>query len=435
MSSPTTSDPVIRFDGVSKVYRVFRHPFYQALGLFWPGLVPRSSYDENRALDGVAFEVPRGAKVGIIGKNGSGKSTLLKLAAGRVRPTAGRVAVNGKISSLLQLGTGFHPDFTGRQNVFAALAYMGVSGREAEVRLRGVVEFAELEHFIDQPVRAYSSGMAMRLAFAVATAIEPEVLLVDEVLSVGDSYFAHKCLERMRELAADKRTTVLFVSHNIYALTFLCDRFVWLEGGRVRAAGSNVDILTQYELSMREEEEKRLALKTGSAPANGSDGIGSGDVRIKDIWFEDASGARRHLFRRGAAMRIAIRFETRPDLGFDPVFDVGITREDGLTVSCMIFKTGREADTVRIELDELLLNQSNYFLTVLVFRRLDLAGQKNKFYTIDPDLCDAHIRRHEFRVEGSFGIETTVFRHPFRVFAGGAESEPLNAGSLGGIAG
>jgi lipopolysaccharide transport system ATP-binding protein len=195
--------------------------------------------------------------MGILGRNGAGKSTLLKIVCGNLQPTEGTVRVHGKIQALLELGTGFHPDFTGRENVLAFLAYQGVTGKEARSRAEEACEFSELEDFLDLPVKTYSSGMYARLAFSAATCIEPEVLVIDEVLGAGDAYFAGKCFERMKQLTS-QGATVLFVSHDLASVQLLCDHAVWIDSGRVVAQGDCLEVSRRYLAEVRREEEERL---------------------------------------------------------------------------------------------------------------------------------------------------------------------------------
>ena len=205
------SEPVIRLNDVSKMYKVFRSPRYRMLDAF--GLpTPENSFSEFWAIRHLSLKVISGERVGLIGKNGAGKSTLLKLIADLVRATSGHVQVNGNVQALMELGTGFHPDFTGRENVLSAFAYQGVTGKKALNYLEDVYDFCELDEFFDMPVKTYSAGMYTRLAFAAATAIRPEILIIDEILGAGDAYFAGKSAKRMKNLTANG-TTVLFVSH------------------------------------------------------------------------------------------------------------------------------------------------------------------------------------------------------------------------------
>ncbi|MBC7204442.1 MAG: ATP-binding cassette domain-containing protein, partial [Pusillimonas sp.] len=196
-------------------------------------------------------------RVGLVGRNGAGKSTLLKLIAGLIQPSAGTVRVRGNVQALMELGTGFHPEFTGRANVLSSFAYQGITGAHARKLLDDVLEFAELDDFIDKPVKTYSSGMYSRLAFAAATAVRPEILIIDEILGAGDSYFASKSAKRMRTLTAEG-ATVLFVSHDMSAVQMICDRAVWIERGRIVADGDPIEVGRSYAASIRKQEELRL---------------------------------------------------------------------------------------------------------------------------------------------------------------------------------
>jgi len=248
----------IRLRSVGKVYRLYTEPVYRLLDLF--GLCPSGSsyFTEHQALDDVNVEIQRGEKLAIIGRNGAGKSTLLKIITGLIRPTTGAVDVDGRISNLLQIGTGFHPEFTGRQNVFASLAHQGVVGRKASALFEEIVEFAEIEEYVDQPMKTYSTGMCSRLMFSSAVMMTPDILVVDEILGVGDAYFSHKSFERMREMCAKAGTTLLLVTHDIYSALHLCDRFIWIDRGAVQFDGDGKAAISLYEASIKEQEEHRL---------------------------------------------------------------------------------------------------------------------------------------------------------------------------------
>jgi lipopolysaccharide transport system ATP-binding protein len=273
----TSSDIAIRASGLSKVYRLYTRHRYRLLDIL--GLLPRSAgaYREHKALDAVSLDIGRGEKVAIIGRNGAGKSTFMKLVSRVIEPTSGVLEVNARVNALLQIGTGFHPDFTGRENVYAYLAQMGVGGAAADRLFGEVVEFAELEEYIDQPVKTYSSGMGVRLMFSTSTAIEPDLLLLDEVLGVGDAYFAQKSFDRIRQLCSSHGTTLLLVTHDVYAASRLCDRMIWIDRGRVVLDGAGPDVIRAYEDSVRVQEEHRLrtrrlsamrALVAGAGPAD-----------------------------------------------------------------------------------------------------------------------------------------------------------------------
>ncbi|OLB60770.1 MAG: hypothetical protein AUI11_12520 [Acidobacteria bacterium 13_2_20CM_2_66_4] len=266
----------IRARDVRKVYRLYASRRDRVLDML--GLLGRARAGrEVAALDGVSLEIARGEKVAVIGRNGAGKSTLLKLVSGVTQPTSGTLDVSGAVHALLQIGSGFHPDFTGRQNVYAYFAQLGITAAEAERRLAEVVDFAELAEYIDQPVATYSTGMAVRLMFSASTAIVPDLLLLDEVLGVGDAYFAQKSFERISALCARQGTTLLLVTHDLYSAARVCNRIVWLDRGRVLLDGDASFVVKAYEESIRHQEEARLrdekqrrlrVLQGGDAPAS-----------------------------------------------------------------------------------------------------------------------------------------------------------------------
>ena len=239
----------IEVTNVSKIYR--RYSRSRQFATLKSALLSRSLVRDLApaetfpALKGVTFSVPKGRTLGVIGRNGSGKSTLLKLVAGITKPTTGTVCVEGRVSALIELGAGFHPEISGRENVFINGIMLGLTKREITKRFDEIVEFAELQDFIDAPVKTYSSGMYMRLGFAVAIHVDPDVLLVDEVLAVGDAEFQARCLGRMEDFGATGRT-VLFVSHNMQAMPQLCDRAILLDGGRVVRDGPSSEVVAQY---------------------------------------------------------------------------------------------------------------------------------------------------------------------------------------------
>jgi lipopolysaccharide transport system ATP-binding protein len=272
------TDMAIEAEGLSKTYRLgtaahrygrltesvsgfFASPFRRLLRREPPG-------DETLwALRDVSFRVNVGEAVGIVGRNGAGKTTLLKLLSRITEPTEGRAVLQGRVGSLLEVGTGFHPELTGRENVYLNGSILGMSRAEIESRFDEIVAFAEVERFLDTPVKRYSSGMQVRLAFAVAAHLEPEILIVDEVLAVGDVAFQRKCLGKIGNIASEGRT-VLFVSHNMSVVSRLCDTGIWLEGGRVAAQGQMEDVVRQYLGSTAAGDARFEADDLDSAPGN-----------------------------------------------------------------------------------------------------------------------------------------------------------------------
>jgi lipopolysaccharide transport system ATP-binding protein len=258
------SETAIEVANVSRVFRRYQHPRYRIMELF--GLpIPKSGYDEFQALADINLTIGRGERVALIGRNGAGKSTLLSIICGRLLPSSGDVRVNGRIQALMELGTGFHPDFTARENVIATLAMNGITGRKARGMVDDVIDFAELEDFQDQPVKTFSAGMYARLAFSASTAIEPDILIIDEVLGAGDAYFASKSAERMRRLTIDTGATVLFVSHDMSSVERLCERAIWIDHGRSIMEGSALQVSKAYYASVLKYEEERLSARTQQA--------------------------------------------------------------------------------------------------------------------------------------------------------------------------
>ncbi len=263
------NDIAIRARNVWKEYRLYPSPADRLADIMGWGK-PASKIKVRHALRDVSFDVRIGEKVAIIGRNGAGKSTLLKLITRVTEPSRGELIVKGETRALLQIGTGFHPEFTGRQNVDAYLANMGVTGRRAAEMIHDAVTFAELEDHIDLPVKTYSTGQAMRLMFAASTMVKPDLLVVDEVLGVGDAYFQRKSFERIREMCEGKETTLLLVTHDIYSAASLCDRMIWIDQGAILIDADPPTVTRAYEDAVREQEERRLRAKKLLRPDAGA---------------------------------------------------------------------------------------------------------------------------------------------------------------------
>lgn len=270
-------------DNLGKAYRHYRHPLSRIVG--WFGGADR--YTENWVLRHIDLKVEAGESLGIVGRNGAGKSTLLKLITGVSFPSEGRVHLSGRVSALLELGMGFHPEFTGRQNVYMQAYLHGLSHDEVDALMPAIAAFAEIGDYFDQPVRIYSSGMQVRLAFSVATALRPDILIVDEALAVGDAYFQHKCYDRIRRYRAEG-TTLLFVSHDPGAIKSLCDRAVLIDGGRIIRDGPPADVLDLYNALIAPETNASDLPEKGEGFRSGN-----GAVRI----------ARLDLLSGGASLR------------------------------------------------------------------------------------------------------------------------------------
>lgn len=240
-----SSDPIIQVNNVGKVFPVYQKAHHRLMQMLSPRDRKGQWFREFHALDAVTFSVGRGESVGIVGRNGSGKSTLLQIICGTLSPSTGSAVVNGRVAALLELGAGFNPEFTGRENVFVYGAVLGLSRREVEERFAEITDFADIGEFIDQPVKTYSSGMFVRLAFAVAINVTPDVLVVDEALAVGDAKFQAKCFARLRELR-ERGTSILFVSHSTEQIVTHCDRAVLLDGGHLLMDGAPKQVVHHY---------------------------------------------------------------------------------------------------------------------------------------------------------------------------------------------
>jgi lipopolysaccharide transport system ATP-binding protein len=307
----------IRVENLGKNYRVNRtegtadyRTFRESLaGLaiaplrWWRKRRKQRRPEEFWALRDVSFEIEPGEVVGIIGRNGAGKSTLLKILSRITRPTRGQVALRGRVGSLLEVGTGFHPELTGRENIFLNGSILGMQRREIQHKLGAIIEFAELEQFIDTPVKRYSSGMYVRLAFSVAAHINPEILLVDEVLAVGDIAFQKKCLGQMDAVARGGRT-VIFVSHQLEALANLCPTSLLLEQGRLTAQDDTNAIIDRYIAG----QQKLLSMRLADRP----DHIGHQRLRFTDTWVEDMQGQRLPSVMSGQAIKLVVSYEMAP---------------------------------------------------------------------------------------------------------------------------
>jgi ABC-type polysaccharide/polyol phosphate transport system ATPase subunit len=339
----------IEVRGVRKSYRRYsrRKQFATLKSALLSGRVlsdlrPDETFD---ALKGVSFDVAAGKTFGIVGRNGSGKSTMLKLIAGIGRATEGTVTVQGRVSALIELGAGFHPEISGRENVFINGMMLGLSKREVSSRFDEIVAFSELEDFIDAPVKTYSSGMYMRLGFAVAIHVDPDVLLVDEVLAVGDEAFTHKCLDKFAEFRRRGRT-VLLVTHSLDLVTRFCDEALWLDSGMVRLQGDPKRVVDAYLLNVAGAENHALAARDGTRALSGSPGPeaaasdvqdmsrategrwGSREVEITAVDFL-GRGGRSHVFQSGDPVDILLQVRARLPVS-DLVFGVGIFNAEGI---------------------------------------------------------------------------------------------------------
>ena len=434
-----TTTPAIVAQAVSKRYRRFAHrnqlrTLKSALltGSVLADLTPEETFT---ALEDVSFEVGRGSTFAVIGENGSGKSTLLKLVAGITRPTQGSLVVDGRVSALIELGAGFHPEISGRENIAINAMMLGLSRKELALRYDAIVDFAELRDFIDAPVKTYSSGMYMRLGFAVAIHVDPDVLLIDEVLAVGDEAFTRKCLDKISEFRR-RGKTILLVTHSLGLVEKMCDDVLWLNHGRTCGRGEPKRVVDEYLSYVAGGEETLLrsrsaadAARAEATPASeapddaGAPGAyrpgrwGSREVEIQKVRLLDARDRERHVFVPGETLTLSLSVHApRPVSDF--VFGIGLFSADGTCV----YGTNTDLEDwaprrlqgdaeVRLSLEGLRLVEGTYLVDLAVHKR-------------DGTPYDYLRGLHSFRVKSrvkDIGIYRPLHHWSF---TGGAEVEP-----------
>ena len=323
-------ETVVRAVDVSKHYDMYRRPADRLIEI----LTRRPRHIVFPALESVSFEVEKGETIGIIGQNGAGKSTLLKLLCGVTKPSSGSLETRGTIASILELGTGFHPEFSGRENAALNAAILGLSPAEIRDRLPSILEFSELDSFLDRPVKTYSSGMYMRLAFSVAVNVNPEILVIDEALAVGDGHFQKKCMDKIREFQEEGKT-ILFCSHSLYYISSICRRTLWLDHGRLMRCGPSLDVVHDYETFLLERDREHPASETPAETRS--------PVRFREIIVLDRSGRPRDRFARGEDIHVRIRIEAEDPA--QPVHVIVGIHRSADDLQC--FAVGTHADGVR----------------------------------------------------------------------------------------
>lgn len=360
------TSPILEARDLAKVYRVYPHATDRLL----EALTRRTRHREFVALSGVTMEIVAGESLGIIGENGAGKSTLLKMLAGIVAPSSGELHVRGKVASILELGSGFHPDLTGRQNIRLNAALLGLADHEIRRCEPEIVAFSELGEFIDEPVKCYSTGMVVRLGFAIATQVDPDILIIDEALSVGDGYFQKKCMDRLLALVGEGKT-LLFCSHAMYYISAFCKRALWLRNGHVEALGPANEVVREYEnflmaKSARGGETLPPEVETGSTTAK--------PARLLSATLDGESA----LYRVGQPWVLDVEWRSEdPSLAFH--LGVGINRVDEIEVTSFATHmdhlepaTGERFYRARLEIPALPLVKGEFTLYVFLLDELGL---------------------------------------------------------------
>lgn len=375
-------EEVIKIQNISKIYKLYEKPIdrlKESVNIF-----AKKYHEDFYALKNISFNITKGETIGLIGKNGSGKSTLLKIITGVLTPTNGSIQINGKISALLELGAGFNMEFTGIENIFLNGTIMGFTKEEIDKKLDAILAFADIGDFVYQPVKMYSSGMFVRLAFAVQACIEPEILIVDEALAVGDAEFSFKCINHMKRLV-EKGVTVIFVTHDVQTVRSFCQRVVWLDKGEVKLIGEPHSVTTEYvrylfgsEIVGRGESEEIDACESNELKDNHDEKLerwGNGKIRIINYSLVDEKGEEADAFEWGKKIIVKVTakvskkidsknvgfgFSFRNRNGLDII--VSTTLEEGLKLGPF-----KEKDQINVEFEfENILAPGDYLLTLQV---------------------------------------------------------------------
>ena len=371
---------VISFENVSKKYRlgVARASLPSLISdgirkIVRPSSSKVSSSDVLWALKDVSFDLEQGQSLALVGSNGAGKTTTLKLLANITQPTLGRLETNGKLSALIELGAGFHPDLTGRENVYLNGTILGLKRQEINRRFEEIVEFSELNRFIDTPVKRYSSGMIVRLGFAVASCIEPEILLVDEVLAVGDASFRQKSLKRIQDLISEG-TSILFVSHNLYMVQAVCQKSLYLKNGEVQMWDETKKVIEAYESDIHAERARKFS---GNAAEKGGNDT---EIEITKVEVLEVDGKKPEQFLSNQPAQIRVHYNAYQDMG-KVNMSVFVIRSDGMTCCMMRTKLDqfnlnidRGVGTVKVDLDPLQLITGTYFIEAWFLNEADSFG-------------------------------------------------------------
>lgn len=418
----------IQLDSIRQHYTLFATPFQQLLHACGINRIPgfRSRPTSIfHALNDVTLRIERGERVGILGRNGAGKTTLLKLITGNFTPTEGRVEIIGKVQSLMDAGVGFHPDLTGIENIRASMIYNGLSAEEAKTAEADIIEFCELGDFIQQPIKTYSLGMVARLGFATATAIKPDILIVDEVLGAGDGYFSLKSSQRMKQLTSGG-VTLLLVSHSTTQLVQFCDRVIWLDKGKIIADGDALTVVKSYERYIRELDNARLQKENAqrisnhdsepiapphASPAENSTVSrwhGRGGLKLTRVRILDSEQNETNVLLAGSDFKIVVDFLSTESAELPIRYHICFYTIDGKCVSMQLsepetvtFQEGGD-HSVTFAFDHNILGHGEYVITIALYRYIDFSHPEMTQYY---DLLD---RSFQFKIVSPFPLDPSV---------------------------
>jgi lipopolysaccharide transport system ATP-binding protein len=393
-TGPPESECAIRVRGLGKAYRLYQQP----LDFLKEIITARPHHSEHWAIQDVSFEVLRGRVVGIIGPNGAGKSTLLKIIAGLLDATTGSVEVAGRLSAILELGTGFHPDVSGRDNIILGGMCLGMTRTEVEAKVPWIINFSELGDVIDQPFRTYSSGMQARLTFATAISVDPEIFIVDEALAAGDAAFVNKCMKRVREIC-ESGASVLLVSHSAGLIGDLCDEAIWIDKGRVVMHGDAHNISRAYEQSVWDLQEarnlsetKKISETIRQTAITGKYETGGQDIRISSVEVVDTEGEMVGVLKAGDTLRIRISWQGKTShkqiyasMRIDGARLLSVTGIEGYDAGIFLDADGSmgESGSITYEIPNLALGEGTYWVSVSICRHMLPKGPEARLHYLE----------------------------------------------------